>query len=109
MRRHISTSPAREDVRVVRQGESFRIEIDMFLAAPPARAWQVLTDFDHMAAFVPNLERSRIVERTGIGYAWNSRERPGSAPFDQFRLNAGDRTPAAHEIRARQISGTARR
>lgn len=37
-------------------------------AVPPALALEVLTDFDHMAEFVPNLTASRIVSHTGNVY-----------------------------------------
>lgn len=101
--------PGADDVRVVRQGESFRIEIDMFTAAPPARAWHVLTDFDRMAAFIPNLERSRIVERNGNRLRV---EQQGKAWFGPFSISFGStrdiELQPPHEIRARQISGTAR-
>ena len=61
----------------------------MHAPVPPAVAWQVLTDFEHMADFVPNLSMSRIVERQdarltvhqkGVG-----RYGPFSAEFESLR------------------------
>ncbi|MFZ2269771.1 MAG: SRPBCC family protein [Azonexus sp.] len=48
---------------VTQIGEAF--VIDATIAAPVslAGAWEVLTDFDHMAAFVGNLKGSRVVRR----------------------------------------------
>lgn len=52
-------------VAVMRRGPVFGI--DAVLKAPVAlrNAWAVLTDFDGMAAFVPNLESSRVVSTSG--------------------------------------------
>ncbi len=52
-------------VAVMRRGPVFGI--DAVFKAPVALrdAWAVLTDFDGMAAFVPNLESSRVVSESG--------------------------------------------
>ncbi len=53
------------DVTVVRKGEL--LQLDIVLVAPVTRseAWSVMTDFDAMARYVPNLHSSRITQRTG--------------------------------------------
>jgi carbon monoxide dehydrogenase subunit G len=43
-------------------------DLSLQVAVPPATAIEVLTDFEHMAAFVPNLVSSRIISRTGNVY-----------------------------------------
>ena len=43
-------------------------DLSLQVAVPPATAIEVLTDFEHMAAFVPNLVNSRIISRTGNVY-----------------------------------------
>lgn len=35
------------------------------IPAPPARVWAVLTDYDHLATFIPNMTRSQTVRREG--------------------------------------------
>jgi hypothetical protein len=52
-------------VAVMRRGEVF--SIDAVIKAPVAlrEAWAVLTDFAGMAAFVPNLELSRVIGQAG--------------------------------------------
>ncbi|HJV27194.1 MAG TPA: SRPBCC family protein [Aromatoleum sp.] len=56
--------PAIEDrqVHVERSRHGFSVDLQMHAPVSPSLAWAVLTDFDHMAAFVPNLKSSRIVE-----------------------------------------------
>lgn len=53
------------EVRVSQQGRTFVIDATFDAPVPPALAWEVLTDFEGMDAFVPNLLDSRIVARDG--------------------------------------------
>jgi hypothetical protein len=97
------------DVRVTRNGDAFRIEVDMLTPVPLITAWQTLTDFGQMARFVPNLERSEIVERTPELLRV---EQQGKAHFGPFSMVFGStrevRLNPMREIAARQIKGTAR-
>ncbi|MDB5774833.1 MAG: polyketide cyclase [Herbaspirillum sp.] len=43
----------------------FDIHAGITVAAPPQRVWQVLTDYDRLAEFVPNLISSRLISRHG--------------------------------------------
>src|SRR2546422_6177740 len=52
------------DVRVVRSGASFTVDMAMYAPVPPALAWAVLTDFEHYGNFVPNLSSSQVLERS---------------------------------------------
>ncbi|NWG86006.1 MAG: hypothetical protein HXY26_00585 [Hydrogenophilaceae bacterium] len=56
------------DVRVREDGDAYVVEVDFFVPVMPPKAWQVLTDFDHMAEFIPHLESSRVLQRRG--YTW---------------------------------------
>lgn len=40
-------------------------DLSLQVAVPPAMAIEVLTDFEHMPSFVPNLVSSRIISHTG--------------------------------------------
>jgi hypothetical protein len=52
-------------VRVVKDSETIRVEVDCPVKAPRAVAWDVLTDYDHMAKYISNLEQSVIRMRMG--------------------------------------------
>lgn len=97
------------DVRFTRSGDSLHIEIDMLTPVPLEIAWQALTDFEHMARFVPNLERSSVIERKGNKLRV---EQQGRAYFGPFSVVFGSvreiELQPMREIRSRQISGTAR-
>ncbi len=104
---HITVSP--DDIRITRAGDGFRIDVTLVVAAPLEVAWQVLTDFDHMARFIPNLERSAVVRRKGHSLLI---EQQGKVYFGPFSVEFGstrevDLVPM-RTIRAHQISGTTR-
>jgi hypothetical protein len=57
-------SPAvRVDIDLSQSGRTFVVDATFRAPVPPSVAWDVLTDFEHMDAFVPNLAESRIVAR----------------------------------------------
>lgn len=45
-----------------REGEVFNVKAEALLAARPEEVWQVLTDYDHIARFVPGMSSSRVIE-----------------------------------------------
>ena len=52
-------------VAVMRRGEIFTIDAVIVVPVALRDAWEVLTDFDGMTSFVPNLTLSRVVSRAG--------------------------------------------
>ncbi len=55
----------RVDIDLRQAGRTFVVDATFNAPVPPSVAWAVLTDFEHMDAFVPNLAESRIVARDG--------------------------------------------
>jgi len=55
----------RTDIDLHQIGRTFVIDATLRAPVTPTVAWDVLTDFEHMDAFVPNLANSRIVSREG--------------------------------------------
>lgn len=53
-----------DDVRVARIAGGFTVDMTAHAPVGPERAWEVLTDFEHMAGFVPNLKTSQVMERS---------------------------------------------
>jgi uncharacterized membrane protein len=54
-------SPVRS-IDVAYDGETYVVKARMFAPVPQAIAWDVLTDFTHMAGWVPNVVESTIVK-----------------------------------------------
>ncbi|HKU71003.1 MAG TPA: SRPBCC family protein [Burkholderiales bacterium] len=52
-------------VNVTRSGDAFQIEASAEFAGTVAPTWKVLTDYDRLAEFVPDMETSRVVSRNG--------------------------------------------
>lgn len=83
------------------------VDASMSVKAPPQNAWEVLTDYDHMAQFFPNLVSSKIVDRSGdkvrVEQKGNVSYGPLSFPFESVRDI--ELTPGK-EIRSHAVSGT---
>jgi hypothetical protein len=52
-------------VSVSRHGDVFLVDAVLVAPVTGREAWRVLTDFDAMSTFVPNLETSRVTARSG--------------------------------------------
>jgi hypothetical protein len=59
------TPVTRVDIDLRQAGRTFVVDATFSAPVPLSVAWDVLTDFEHMDAFVPNLAESRIVARDG--------------------------------------------
>jgi carbon monoxide dehydrogenase subunit G len=47
-------------VEVERNGRSFAVRAEATVAAPVSKVWEVLTDYDNLARFIPGLSRSAV-------------------------------------------------
>jgi carbon monoxide dehydrogenase subunit G len=59
---HAVVAGAADDlsVEVERSGRSFAVRAAATVAAPAATVWEVLTDYDHLARFIPGLSSSAV-------------------------------------------------
>jgi carbon monoxide dehydrogenase subunit G len=97
-------------VRVQTRGDLLIVDASLSVAASPEEAWAVLTDFDHMANFISNLQVSRVVAATGNTIQVEQKGKSSHGPFSiafesikEYELNPFD------SIRSRLISGTFKR
>ena len=101
---------ADSDVLVERSGSSFSVEVVMHVPVPVALAWAVLTDFDHMADFVPNLKTSQVVER---GDSMLKISQKGTARYGVFTADFESmreiRLVPQREIHSHAVGGSAKR
>lgn len=77
----LAMSEGEPAITVQRDGRKFDISLDMSVPVPPAQAWAVLTDFDHMPRFLPNLKESHVVSREGNRWVVMQRGETGGGPF----------------------------
>ncbi len=59
---NVASAPIR-GIRVVQDDATYLCDVDLLVPVPQAVAWAVLTDFDHMAQWVPNVRSSRVIQR----------------------------------------------
>ena len=93
-------------VQVQKRGDSIVIDVDMPVAAAPAVAWSVMTDYEHMASFLSNLTSSKVVERRGevLHIAQSGRTKVAFMTFSFAAVRAVELSPM-HEIRSSLVSG----
>ncbi len=69
-------------VAIRRDGEAIDVDVDLVVEATPQEAWDVLTDYDHMAEFVSNVAMSRIVRRNDHSIEVAQTSRLAFGPFE---------------------------
>lgn len=99
-----------DEVQVANEKEMYVGRFGFVVAIPPAIAWEVLTDFDHMASFIPNLEASRIVSREDGVFRIAQRGTMDYGPFT-FHFESERRVEARQRegvLLSRALSGSAK-
>ena len=93
-------------VRAEKNGEKIVINAEMPVHASVAAVWDVLTDYDHMAQFVANVNSSRITDRNGntLLVAQKSSTAFGLLKFSFDNVRQVELVPH-REIRSKLISG----
>ena len=89
------------------EGERVWVEVSFTVAASRAEVWGVLTDFEHMAAFVSNVAVSKVVSRHGpvlqVYQKGNAHRGPLDFPFDVVREI---HLSPMHRIQSHLLSGS---
>jgi ribosome-associated toxin RatA of RatAB toxin-antitoxin module len=93
-------------VKVERRGDAVVLDVEMQVPASLADTWAVLTDYDHMTAFMPNLKSSTVLSRQGnhLELAQTGEVKFAFMSFSFSSVRAVDLLPM-HEIRSHLISG----
>jgi hypothetical protein len=93
-------------VRVERDGQRIAVDVDCPVDAPWAIVWEVLTDYDHMAQFISNLQYSGVEEASDnvlrVRQKGQASRGPLTLKFDNVR--EVELVPQ-REIRSRLIRG----
>jgi carbon monoxide dehydrogenase subunit G len=110
---HAAEGPAAvadTDVHVARANGSFTVDMAVHVPVDAARVWAVLTDFEHMADFVPNLTSSQVTERSDTLVKVTQK---GVAKYGffstQFESVREIHLAPPHEIRAHGVGGNIQR
>lgn len=99
-----------DEVQVAYENEMYIGRFSFVVAVPAAIAWEVLTDFDRMSTFVPNLEASHVLEREDGIVHIAQRGKMDFGPFT-FRFES-ERRVETHQreglLISRAVSGSAK-
>ncbi len=97
-------------IDVKRDGDAFEVDTTLFAPVPLDVAWDVLTDFENMEKFVPNVSSSRIVATDGnrLTIEQRGRARFGVFSFAFDSVRRVQLTPRT-QIRSTQVKGNMRR
>ncbi|ATE59748.1 SRPBCC family protein [Thauera sinica] len=97
------------DVRVERAGDHFTVDMVAHAPVDVQRAWAVLTDFEHMPGFVPNLRLSEVLERSGAVVKVRQEGQATYGPFSvRFDFVREFTLKPLREIRAHGTGGNVR-
>lgn len=61
----IVASPSAREMRFERQGNQVRVHAQTDIEVDRATIWATLSDYDHLAQFIPNMSSSRVISRDG--------------------------------------------
>lgn len=93
-------------VDVETRGDTIVVDASLTVPATPAEAWAVLTDYDHMAEFLPHLDYSRKLGGTEDNFQVDQK---GTLTFGPFTFSFDSVREVTlmpyREVRTRLISG----
>jgi hypothetical protein len=93
-------------VRVQKHGQDIAVDADCPVDAPLSIVWEVLTDYEHMAQFISNLEFSGVQSRADNVLRVEQRGKVSKGPLTFVFHNVREvELLPNHEIRSRLISG----
>ena len=109
----VSAAPpaGKMEIKATREGEEMTLTASVHAPVNPRVAWAVLTDFDRMAGWVPNLQESRIVsgpDERPLRVAQKGMKRVGLLTFSFQSVRAIELAPIK-TIKAKGLSGNMRK
>jgi len=97
---------ARAEINVEEKGDEFLIRAQSEVEADGAAIWSTLSDYDHLAGFIPGMSSSRTVSRTGAEAVVEQKGSAGLGPFRQgFTVLLAVREEMNRSISASAIGG----
>jgi len=97
-------------VEAARRGEAVEVRAHALLDAPAQLVWQVISDYERLPQFVPNLRRSAVIARNGNRVLL---EQSGEARFAFFSVPIEVRLEVVEQpldwIASRAVAGNLRR
>ncbi|MEN3365964.1 MAG: hypothetical protein V7606_3238 [Burkholderiales bacterium] len=94
-------------IAVEASGDLVVVDVNFTVPVTPGEAWMVLTDYDHMEDFLPNVQSSKVVESTGnkVHVAQQGKVHYGPLSFSYTLLQEVALNPYL-QIRSQAIGGS---
>jgi carbon monoxide dehydrogenase subunit G len=103
---NVPSAPPRAEIYVEEKGDEFLICAQSEVDADRATIWSTLTDYDHLARFIPGMSSSRTVSRNGAEAVVEQKGGAGVGPFRQsFTVLLAVREELNQSISASGIGG----
>ena len=100
------STPALDNLKIEKQGEKVLVYAQSEVDADRATIWSTLSDYDHLAGFIPDMLLSHVVSRTGDKLVVEQQGSAGLGPFRQkFTVLLAVREMPDHSISASGIGG----
>jgi Polyketide cyclase / dehydrase and lipid transport len=109
-RGHAATETAIRSIDIAQDSDAYVANVVMFAPVATDVAWQVLTDFDHMAKWVPNVRESKVIAReaNAVTIEQDGVAKFGILSFSYVSVRHIEPDPL-RTIRSTQIKGNMRR
>jgi len=105
-----SGTGAPTEIKVEQQRDEFHVCAQSEVDADRMTIWSTLSDYDHLARFIPDMSLSRIVSRTGADTVVEQRGTAGVGPFRRsFTVLLAVKEEPNRSISATGIGGDFRR
>ena len=107
---HAATEGTIRSIDIAKDSDAYVANVVMFAPVATDVAWQVLTDFDHMAEWVPNVRESKVIAReaNAVTIEQHGVAKFGIASFSYVSVRHIEPDPP-RTIRSTQIKGNMRR
>ena len=107
---HAATETAIRSIDIAQDSDAYVANVVMFAPVATDVAWQVLTDFDHMAKWVPNVRESKVIARepNAVTIEQDGVAKFGILSFSYVSVRHIEPDPP-RTIRSTQIKGNMRR
>jgi uncharacterized protein YndB with AHSA1/START domain len=107
---HAATETPIRSIEIAHDSDAYVANVVMFAPVATDVAWQVLTDFDHMAEWVPNVRESKVIARepNAVTIEQHGVAKFGVASFPYVSVRHIEAAPP-RTIRSTQIQGSMRR
>jgi ribosome-associated toxin RatA of RatAB toxin-antitoxin module len=93
-------------INFVRDGDLIKIDGHLLLPYSPKLVWDVLTDYEHMHEYVPDMTSSRVIKHDGNKLQVEQKGRSGIGPFKfKFELVREVELIPMSELKSVLVSG----